>query len=228
MLRDSISQEGRSTLSEKKFLFSVSIGDCEVQTFCTGGPGGQHKNAKQNGVRVIHHPSKARAEHRDGRDQHLNKRAAFVKMTETSEFKTWHRLETARLLGKPSPESIVSAIMEDFPQFRVEVKNAEGRWVDESSSLEGPEPFRNFMRDVRRMGLIPQPHIYPTPEGEICMEWSFPGWEVSATTSTCPQKLLVHGTHLESNDYEEFEVDFSLPDAAIEFVARYIKSPWYQ
>jgi peptide chain release factor 2 len=58
-------------MKEKTLLFSLTKKDFEVQTFCTGGPGGQHKNAKRNGVRIIHPASGARAEHRDGRDQHL-------------------------------------------------------------------------------------------------------------------------------------------------------------
>ena len=56
-----------------KMLFSLTKKDFVFQTFCTGGPGGQHKNAKQNGVRCIHPASGAAAEHRDGRDQAVNK-----------------------------------------------------------------------------------------------------------------------------------------------------------
>lgn len=56
---------------EKTLLFSLTKKDFTIQTFCTGGKGGQHRNAKQNGVRIIHPASGAVAEHRDGRDQHL-------------------------------------------------------------------------------------------------------------------------------------------------------------
>jgi protein subunit release factor A len=57
----------------KQLLFSLTAKDFEFQTFCTGGAGGQHRNAKQNGVRCIHYPSWARGEHRDGRDQYRNR-----------------------------------------------------------------------------------------------------------------------------------------------------------
>ena len=83
----------------KKLLFSLTAKDFEFQTFCTGGKGGQHRNAKQNGVRCIHPPSGARAEHRDGRDQYLNRREAFRKCCESPEFKAWHRVEVLRRLG---------------------------------------------------------------------------------------------------------------------------------
>lgn len=82
-----------------KPLFTLTAKDFEFQTFCTGGSGGQHRNAKQNGVRCIHRASGARAEHRDGRDQYRNKQEAFRKCAETTEFKAWHRLEVMRLLG---------------------------------------------------------------------------------------------------------------------------------
>jgi protein subunit release factor B len=86
-------------MTEKQLLFSLTAKDFEFQTFCTGGNGGQHRNAKQNGVRCIHTASGARAEHRDGRDQRKNKEEAFRKCAETPVFKAWHRVETLRRLG---------------------------------------------------------------------------------------------------------------------------------
>lgn len=83
---------------ERRLLFSLTKKDFIVQTFCTGGNGGQHRNAKQNGVRIIHPASGARAEHRDGRDQFQNKKAAFEKLVETPAFKLWHKAEVARRL----------------------------------------------------------------------------------------------------------------------------------
>ena len=85
---------------EKQLLFSLTKNDFEIQTFCTGGNGGQHRNAKQNGVRIIHPASGARGEHRDGRDQGKNKKEAFIKMANSPAFKAWHRMEVARRLGQ--------------------------------------------------------------------------------------------------------------------------------
>ena len=97
---------------QKTLLFSLTAKDFEFQTFCTGGNGGQHKNAKQNGVRCIHTASGARAEHRDGREQYLNKREAFRKCCETPEFKAWHRVEVQRRLGHLRDiEAVVDAAM---------------------------------------------------------------------------------------------------------------------
>ena len=86
-------------MSEKKLLFSLTKKDFVVQTFCTGGPGGQHKNAKQNGVRIIHPASGAVAEQRVGRDQGKNRAEAFTKLLNTTTFKNWHKAEVARRTG---------------------------------------------------------------------------------------------------------------------------------
>lgn len=83
----------------KQLLFSLTRSDFEVQTFCTGGNGGQHRNAKRNGVRIIHKASGARGEHRDGRDQAKNKAEAFRKLAESGIFKAWHKQEVAKRLG---------------------------------------------------------------------------------------------------------------------------------
>jgi peptide chain release factor 2 len=47
--------------------------DVEIQTFSCGGPGGQHVNKTQSGVRLIHKPTGAVAESRSERSQHKNK-----------------------------------------------------------------------------------------------------------------------------------------------------------
>lgn len=100
---------------ERALLFSLTKSDFEIQTFCTGGKGGQHRNAKQNGVRIIHIASGARGEHRDGRDQYLNKEAAFKKLVDSKEFKTWHRAEVARRLGQTAAlERRVDEMMRDI------------------------------------------------------------------------------------------------------------------
>lgn len=46
--------------------------DLERQTFRSGGPGGQHQNKTESGVRYIHKPSGVAAESRSERSQHKN------------------------------------------------------------------------------------------------------------------------------------------------------------
>lgn len=115
-------------MGEKRLLFSLTKKDFEIQTFCTGGNGGQHRNAKQNGVRIIHLASGARAEHRDGRDQDKNKAAAFQKLANTPKFKAWHRAEVARRLGmEAAAEEAVETAMRP-ENLKVEAKTDRG-WV---------------------------------------------------------------------------------------------------
>jgi hypothetical protein len=114
----------------RHLLFSVSAGDCEMQTFRAGGNGGQNQNKVNSGVRLIHHPSGARGEARDSRSQHDNKKAAFLRLVETPEFRLWHRLTTSALLGQPSIEEVVDEQMK--PQhIKVEVRDENGRWAND-------------------------------------------------------------------------------------------------
>lgn len=80
-------------------VLTVTIKDCEVQTFRAGGHGGQNQNKRDTGVRVIHRPSGARGESREQRSQLQNKRAAFVRMAKSEPFQKWVRLEHARRVG---------------------------------------------------------------------------------------------------------------------------------
>lgn len=69
-------------MTERTLLFSVTLADCDVQTFRAGGKGGQNQNKRDTGVRIIHRVSGARGEARDERSQLQNKRNAFKRMTE--------------------------------------------------------------------------------------------------------------------------------------------------
>lgn len=60
----------------RRRILSVTIKDCEVQTFRCGGKGGQNVNKRDTGVRIIHPPSGARGEGRDERSQWMNKKLA--------------------------------------------------------------------------------------------------------------------------------------------------------
>ena len=51
---------------------AINEKDLEMQTFCSGGPGGQHQNKTQSGVRLIHKPTGVRAESRTEKSQHKN------------------------------------------------------------------------------------------------------------------------------------------------------------
>ena len=96
----------------KVLLFSVTKDDCVIQTFRSGGKGGQNQNKVESGVRIIHPPSGAIGESREHRDQLQNKRAAFKRMAGTKEFKIWHRIQAAaRMQGIIDIDRVVDKMM---------------------------------------------------------------------------------------------------------------------
>lgn len=104
----------------------MTIHDCEVQTFTSGGPGGQHQNRSRTGVRVIHHPSGARGESREERSQLQNKRAAFRRMAGSAAFRMWLALETGRIAHV---EAEAQRLTIPDEHLRIEVRR-NGRWVE--------------------------------------------------------------------------------------------------
>ena len=84
---------------ERTPLLHLTRDDFEIQSFRSGGPGGQHQNKTETGIRIIHHASGARAESREERSQLQNKQIAFRKLATDPKFVAWLRLASA---GKAS------------------------------------------------------------------------------------------------------------------------------
>ena len=73
---------------KKDYLFSVTKDDFEIQTFRSGGKGGQHQNTTDSGVRLIHKESGIVSESRSERSQYANKKIAFRGLINNPKFKT--------------------------------------------------------------------------------------------------------------------------------------------
>ena len=110
-------------------ILTVTIHDCEVQTFRSGGKGGQNQNKRDTGVRVIHHPSGARGESREERSQLQNKKAAFRRMADSPHFRYWVAVESGRV---EEAERWVTRVMTP-ESLKVEIRDERGRWVPEPS-----------------------------------------------------------------------------------------------
>lgn len=54
--------------------------DCDVEFFIASGPGGQHRNKVETGVRLVHRPSGITVTATERRSQHANREAAFERM----------------------------------------------------------------------------------------------------------------------------------------------------
>ena len=83
----------------RQLLFSVTAKDLRIDTFRSGGKGGQNQNKVNSGVRITHDASGAVGESREHRDQLQNKKAAFKRMCDTIEFKSWMALQQDIALG---------------------------------------------------------------------------------------------------------------------------------
>lgn len=114
----------------KILLFSVTIDQCEVQTFTVGGNGGGGKDTSNTGVRIVHIASGAVGRAVETRSQIKNKRLAFERMAKTSKFRTWLKMEIARRSNQPTLKELVDTTMVD-KNIMVETQNKLGEWVRE-------------------------------------------------------------------------------------------------
>ncbi|MFV1988136.1 MAG: peptide chain release factor-like protein [Gemmatimonadota bacterium] len=56
------------------------LAECRVDTFRSGGAGGQHQNKTESGVRLTHLPTGLVATARESRSQHQNRRVALTRL----------------------------------------------------------------------------------------------------------------------------------------------------
>lgn len=117
-------------MRERELISRITIKDCEVQTFSCGGHGGQNRDRRATGVRVIHHPSGAVGSATDTRYQLQNKRLAFRRMAESQEFRAW----TRRLVQQDLPESRSSERVRTYNMIERYVKDH--RTDDRTSAIE--------------------------------------------------------------------------------------------
>lgn len=83
----------------KELLFRLTKKDFDVQYFCAGGHGGQNMQKNATACRIVHPASGAVAISRDERSQLQNRKKAFKRLVNTPEFKKWHKMKCAEMLG---------------------------------------------------------------------------------------------------------------------------------
>lgn len=70
-------------------IISLTKKNFRIDTFRSGGPGGQNQNKRSTGVRIVHQASGAVGESREHRTQLENKKAAFKRLTEHPKMHVW-------------------------------------------------------------------------------------------------------------------------------------------
>ena len=111
----------------KKHLFSVTKDDFDVQTFRSGGKGGQHQNKTESGVRIVHKDSGAVGESRTERSQHQNKKYAFRRLISSGKFQVWLKRKIFEVGKRIKIEEEVENWLQN-KYLRVEGKE-EGKWT---------------------------------------------------------------------------------------------------
>lgn len=111
-----------ATLEDKLFLLQ-----CEVSTGRTGGPGGQHRNKVDTGVRIVHTPSGIEVRATERREQRVNRSRAIFRLR----LKLATRIRTATSRDGHKPSAIwvqrrqgnklpVSPTHQDYPSLVAE------------------------------------------------------------------------------------------------------------
>lgn len=106
-----------------KPLFSITSKDLRVDTFRSGGSGGQNQNKRDTGVRITHLPSGAVGEARDQRQQAQNKKLAMERLVASDTFQKWVRVQASAIMeGFASLERKVDSLMKE-EHIRTELTN---------------------------------------------------------------------------------------------------------
>lgn len=77
--------------------------DCDLEFFVAGGPGGQHRNKVETGVRLAHRPTGLIVTATERRSQSANREAAYERMAKKLE--NLQRPRKPRKATKPTAES---------------------------------------------------------------------------------------------------------------------------
>lgn len=102
--------------------------DCDVEFFVAGGPGGQHRNKVETGVRLTHRPSGLVVTATERRSQSANREAAFERMAE--------KLEARQRVRKPRRPTKPSAAAK---QKRIQEKKKTGERKKARGKMKGYE-----------------------------------------------------------------------------------------
>lgn len=112
---------------KRELLFTITKKDFDVQTFRSGGPGGQHQNKVESGVRIVHRDSGAVGESRTDKSQHRNRRLALERLTKSVKFKIWQTRKVFELSSGKTIEQRVDEAMAP-KNLRIEARDENSKW----------------------------------------------------------------------------------------------------
>jgi ribosome-associated protein len=77
--------------------------DCDLQFIIASGPGGQHRNKVETGVRLVHRPTGITVTATERRSQHTNRETAFERMQ--ARLEEFQHVELPRKPTRPTAAS---------------------------------------------------------------------------------------------------------------------------
>jgi hypothetical protein len=132
-------------IKDKTPILSITKADFIIQTFRSGGKGGQNQNKIESGVRIIHKVTGIRAESREERSQVQNKRIAFKRLCDNAGFKKWlnyqalHKIAQIDSTGSSATaknivEREVDKSLSNLNNLKFEIKS-NGEWQEVSTEF---------------------------------------------------------------------------------------------
>jgi hypothetical protein len=116
-------------VKERELLFKITRKDFDIKTFRSGGPGGQHQNKTDSGVRIVHRESGAVGESRSEKSQLTNKKLAFERLVESPKFRVWLNGKVIEAIeGKTIEQRVEEQMKPD--KLKIEVVNEQGQWTE--------------------------------------------------------------------------------------------------
>jgi protein subunit release factor B len=112
---------------KKELLYSLTKKDFKLQTFRSGGPGGQHQNKTDSGVRITHKVSGGVGESRQFKSQYQNRKAALKRLINHPKFKIWNNRKCHEIISGKTLDDIIQEMMEE-KNLKFEIINDEGKW----------------------------------------------------------------------------------------------------
>ena len=77
---EKVAGPARPVAAARRGARSALLAECRVDTFRSGGAGGQHQNKVESGVRLTHLPTGTVVTSRKHRSQHRNREAALARL----------------------------------------------------------------------------------------------------------------------------------------------------
>ena len=111
----------------KELLFSITKKDFDIQTFRSGGKGGQHQNKVETGVRLVHRDSGAVGESRNFRSQHQNKKTALHRLVDSPKFQLWIKRRAWEVIA--NKQAIEKAVEDQMKSENLKIETwKDGKW----------------------------------------------------------------------------------------------------